>query len=130
MFEVAAIDHVVLTTSKPTAMIHFYSQILGCKIERQVSQGIKLVQLRAGSALIDLVILEQQSAATDADVVRNMDHFCLQLKSISEPDIKAHLVKHNITITDFASRYGAQGFGGSVYIKDPEGNTIELKSQI
>ncbi|ELB2798736.1 VOC family protein, partial [Vibrio parahaemolyticus] len=31
---------------------------------------------------------------------------------------------------EFAKRYGAQGFGRSLYIHDPEGNVVELKPQV
>jgi len=59
----------------------------------------------------------------------NVDHFCLQLKPISEAEIKTHLELNGIEVGDFDDRYGAQGFGNSLYIKDPEGNLVELKSQ-
>ena len=60
----------------------------------------------------------------------NVDHFCLQLKPIFEEEIKAHLESNGVKTGEFDNRYGAQGFGKSVYIKDPEGNVVELRSQI
>ncbi|MGU3844370.1 VOC family protein, partial [Vibrio diabolicus] len=35
-----------------------------------------------------------------------------------------------IETEEFAKRYGAQGFGRSLYIHDPEGNVVELKPQV
>ena len=61
---------------------------------------------------------------------RQHDHFCLQLKSVSEDEIKSHLKSFGIEAGDFSKRYGAQGFGQSIYIKDPEGNVVELRSQL
>jgi glyoxylase I family protein len=37
------------------------------------------------------------------------------------------LVAHGVTITDSGRRYGAEGDGPSIYVLDPEGNTVELK---
>ena len=49
---------------------------------------------------------------------------------ISEEEIRNHLETHSINVGEFSDRYGAQGTGRSIYINDPEGNTVELRSQI
>jgi len=134
MIDIAAIDHIVLRTSKLEEMLQFYCDVLGCSVERELSSEFGLTQLRAGSALIDLVTVDGKlgkmggGAPTDKD--NNLDHFCLQLKPISEADIKAHLQSHGIKTGEFDERYGAQGYGQSIYLQDPEGNTVELRSQV
>ena len=134
MIEIAAIDHIVLRTSKIKAMLDFYCNVLGCKVERETSTETGLTQLRAGNALIDLVTVESElgrmGGGAPTETENNVDHFCLQLKSISEADIKKHLSAFGIDGGSFKERYGAQGFGKSIYIQDPEGNTVELRSQI
>ncbi|OUS01122.1 VOC family virulence protein [Gammaproteobacteria bacterium 42_54_T18] len=134
MFEIAGIDHIVLRTTKLSAMMSFYCDILGCSVERKTTEDIGLTQLRVGNSLIDLVVVDSQLGALGGGAPtlteNNLDHFCLQLKPISESGIKQHLLSHGISVDDFSKRYGAQGFGPSLYIKDPEGNTVELKSQI
>ena len=134
MFEIAGIDHIVLRTTQLSAMIHFYCDILGCSVERKTSEDIGLTQLRVGNSLVDLVVVDSQLGALGGGAPtlteNNLDHFCLQLKSISESEIKKHLLSHGVSVDDFSKRYGAQGFGPSLYIKDPEGNTVELKSQL
>lgn len=40
------------------------------------------------------------------------------------------LVAHGVTTGEVATRYGAGGFGGSIYLTDPEGNGIELKAAV
>ncbi|MEE8496735.1 MAG: VOC family protein [Xanthomonadales bacterium] len=133
MFEVAGIDHIVLRTTKLQAMLEFYSGILGCKVERETSPVIGLTQLRAGNALIDLVVVDSRlgklGGGAPTQTGNNVDHFCLQLKPILEEEIKAHLESNGVEAGEFDDRYGAQGFGRSVYIKDPEGNVVELRSQ-
>ena len=132
--EVKAIDHLVLRTTKMDEMLTFYCQVLGCSVERETSPEAGLVQLRAGNALIDLVSVDSElgrlggGAATLTE--NNMDHFCLQIKTMPEEEIIRHLLSFGLIVEPFASRYGAQGFGDSLYIKDPEGNTVEIKNQI
>ena len=134
MIEVAGIDHIVLRTEKLQEMLNFYCNILGCKIERETSAETGLTQLRAGSALIDLVTVDSRLGRLGGDAPArtgiNVDHFCLQLKPVSEAEIIKHLRAYGINTGKFEERYGAQGIGNSIYIHDPEGNTVELRSQI
>jgi len=115
-------------------MIFFYCDILGCTIERQTPTELGLTQLRAGNALIDLVTVDSElgklGGRPPSSEGKNLDHFCLQVKTISAKEISTHLSSFGLKLDDFSLRYGAQGFGESLYIQDPEGNVVELKSQI
>jgi glyoxylase I family protein len=134
MIEIACIDHIVLRTTKLKEMLDFYCGVLGCQIERQTPVDTGLTQLRAGTALIDLVCVDSKLGRLGGGAPtlskKNVDHFCLQLKSISEADIRTHLRANGVEAGDFDDRYGAQGFGNSIYIQDPQGNVVELRSQI
>ncbi|MEM1113750.1 MAG: VOC family protein [Pseudomonadota bacterium] len=133
MLKIVGIDHIVLRTGKLEAMLHFYCEVLGCTLERETEPELGLVQVRAGNALIDLVTLDSKlgrmggGAPTQGD--NNLDHFCLQIEPLSEEEICAHLQAHKIAFGKFAERYGAEGFGRSLYIKDPEDNTVELRTR-
>ena len=50
------IDHVVIRVKNLEQMINFYSDVLGCRLERQPGEG-RLAQLRAGSSMIDLAAI-------------------------------------------------------------------------
>lgn len=130
---IIAIDHIVLRTRQLEAMIRFYRDLLGCQIERE-KPDIGLTQLRAGNALIDIVALDSELGRLGGKAPqqdgRNVDHFCLQVAAFNESTLLDYLAQHNVTTSDFASRYGAQGYGRSVYIQDPEGNIVELKPHI
>ncbi len=130
--EVKTLDHIVLRTRNLDAMLGFYRDILGCPIERELTE-LGLTQLRAGTALIDLVTVESELGELGGKPPeqngRNVDHFCLQLAPFEESELIQYLHLHDIKTGDFAKRYGAQGFGRSIYINDPEGNVVELKPQ-
>ena len=52
--QVAALDHLVLRVADLDRAIKFYGDVLGCHVERRLDEP-KLVQLRAGASMIDLV---------------------------------------------------------------------------
>ncbi|MBY7824232.1 VOC family protein [Vibrio fluvialis] len=132
MIKIHGLDHIVLRTTKLDQMLHFYQTILGCQLERELPQG--LTQLRAGNPLIDIVTVDSELGQLGGKAPeqngRNVDHFCLQITPVDEGELTAFLDGHNIPHSDFAKRYGAQGFGRSVYLDDPEGNVVELKPYV
>jgi glyoxylase I family protein len=118
---VAGLDHVVLRVASLERAIEFYGTVLGCPIERTLEQP-KLVQLRAGTSMIDLVPGEPGEPP-----VRNMDHFAIRIERMDVEAVQAHLKRHGIDPGEVRRRYGAEGYGSSIYITDPDGNTVELK---
>ena len=131
MIRVRMIDHIVLRTDRVESMVRFYSKVLGCKVERTLPPETGLTQLRAGKSLIDIVAVDSQlgraggGPPTAKD--NNLDHFCLQIESIREIDLRDWLKSQGIDSGQFEIRYGAEGFGPSVYIDDPDGNVVELR---
>ena len=127
---ISALDHVVLRVSDVDRALAFYCDVLGCREERR-AEKLGLIQLRAGAALIDLVDLDGQigklGGAGPGAEGRNMDHFCVRIAPFDEPAIRAHLAAHGIACGPTESRYGAEGNGPSIYIRDPDGNVVELK---
>lgn len=124
------IDHVVLRTKALAPMLAFYSEVLGCPVERR-QEKFGLIQLRAGNSLIDLLDpdgeLAQAFPAAPSATGPNMDHVCLQVEPWDATAIRAHLAAHGVKAPEPVSRYGAKGSGPSIYISDPDGNTVELK---
>ena len=120
--KIQRIDHVVVRVADVERAIRFYCDVLGCVEDRRV-ESIGLVQLRAGASLIDLI----DSAGNPPAGAPNVDHFALRLETFDAKEIGAHLSKHGIDVGKVETRYGAEGNGPSIYITDPDGNTVELK---
>jgi catechol 2,3-dioxygenase-like lactoylglutathione lyase family enzyme len=123
-------DHIVLRVRDKDRMIGFYAGVLGCSVDWDRPE-LGLTHIRAGADLIDLVTLDgplgRLGGAGPAEEGRNLDHFCLRVAPFDEAAIRAHLAQHGVEVADSGQRYGAQGDGPSLYIRDPEGNTVELK---
>ena len=131
-FELEALDHVVLLVRDMAEARRFYEQVLGCTVDRALPE-YGMLQLRAGSSLIDLVDIgarEGEWARPEIEGGRNMDHVCLSTGPCGEQDMRAHLAHHGVAIVEEGIRYGANGDGMSFYICDPSGNQIELKSPL
>jgi catechol 2,3-dioxygenase-like lactoylglutathione lyase family enzyme len=130
MIHIREIDHIVLRVVDLQRMLAFYCGALGCTIERR-EDSIGLVQLRAGSSLIDLVPvsgpLGKGGGAAPGTEGRNLDHFCVRVEPFDEMAIRRHLGAHGIEAGELATRNGAEGEGPSIYVCDPEGTVVELK---
>jgi len=130
MIRIRGLDHLVLRVVDLDRMLRFYRDALGCTLERH-QEALGLIQLRAGSALIDLVPVDGKLGAAGGAPPgaegRNLDHFCLRVEPFDADAIRAHLQAFGIAAGPVASRYGAQGQGPSIYVTDPEGTVVELK---
>lgn len=124
------IDHLVLRVVDLQPMIDFYCGVLGCAIERR-RDDIGLVQLRAGRSMLDLVPVDGELGRAGGRAPgregRNLDHLCFRIETFDEPAIRRQLEAAGLSTAGAASRYGAEGEGPSIYVTDPEHNTVELK---
>ncbi len=130
MIGIQGLDHLVLRVVDLDRMLRFYCDALGCTVERR-QESLGLIQLRAGSALIDLVPIDGRLGAAGGAAPgregRNLDHFCLRVNPFDAQAIRGHLEARGVSVGPVVSRYGAEGQGPSVYVTDPEGNVVELK---
>ena len=130
MFSILGLDHVVLRVASLPRMVRFYCDVLGCSVEKE-REDLGMTQLRAGSALIDLVDVAGRvgcrGGAAPGTGGRNLEHFCLRIEPFDPGTLSAHLLRHGVVPGEIKSRYGADGKGPSLYLSDPEGNVVELK---
>ena len=127
---VTGLDHVVLRVRDLERMVEFYCRAFDCVIERRLPPDLGMVQLRAGRSLIDIVAADGAIGRRSGAAIpegRNMDHFCLRVAPFDEVAVRAALRERGVEAPEPATRYGAGGYGRSVYVEDPEGNTVELR---
>jgi glyoxylase I family protein len=101
-FHVERIDHVVLRVRNLPGMVQFYERALGFEVVRRL-EDLKLVQMRAGASMLDLIGKERGGKAG------NMDHLCFRIEPFDREAIASQLAPLGIALGD------------------PEGNQIELK---
>ncbi|HSD16931.1 MAG TPA: VOC family protein [Thermomonas sp.] len=130
-FSVQRLDHLVLRVRDLDVAEAFYRDVLGCEVARR-RDDLGLRHLRAGTSMIDLVSVDGtlglRGGHAAGSAGRNLDHLCLRVEPFDEAAIVRHLAQHDIAPHGPAtSNFGAEGDGLSLYLDDPDGNTIELK---
>ncbi|MFD4209063.1 VOC family protein [Micromonospora tulbaghiae] len=119
---VTGFDHLVLAVSDVERSLDFYCGTLGLA-------PVRVDRWRAGEVPFPSVRVD---AGTIIDLVRgepdgsNVDHFCL----VVEPVDWQRVVDSGVftVLTGPVPRFGARGTGTSIYVSDPDRNTIELRS--
>lgn len=127
--QVVGIDHVVLRVTDLERMVDFYTRVLGCPVDHR-QDALGLVHLRAGSSLIDLVDISGPLGGTHGAPHpdgRNMDHICLRVAAFDPDQIARELQAQGIEPGEIGLRYGSTGQATSLYLRDPEGNGLELR---
>ena len=117
---VIGLDHVVLCCSDVERSLNFYCDTLGLEPERvdEWRRGdVPFPSVRiTPTTVIDLF-------AKTPDGV-NMEHLCLVVEPVDLDAVAAAFPGS----TRADRLFGAQGYASSVYIVDPDGNTVELRS--
>ncbi|WP_339447121.1 VOC family protein [Pseudomonas sp. EA_5y_Pfl2_R50] len=129
-FSIQQIDHIVLRVENLQRSIDFYARVFGAEVVKH-NEPLGLVHLRAGTSMIDLVDLAGELGRKGGGAAqierRNVDHFCLRIEPFDEPALTAHLQSCGLHVDKAARRFGAEGYGLSLYCFDPDGNQVELK---
>lgn len=129
--QTTGIDHVVLRVRDLDRMIAFYRDVLGCEVAHR-QDDLGLVHLRAGASLIDLVdvagTLGRRGGGAPTGEAGNMDHLCLRVADFDVDAIRLELRAQGVEVGEIAERYGASGRATSIYLRDPEGNGLELRA--
>lgn len=131
-FRIRNIDHVVLRVRDMDKSLDFYTRILGCEVAKRNEQ-YQMIHLKAGTAMIDIIDVNGplgiQGGEGPQEEGRNVDHFCLNIDPFDEAALVDYFKKLGINASKAEIRYGAEGYGSSIYIQDPDGNRVELKGK-
>ena len=127
MITYKGLDHIALVTKNLAAMKKFYAEGLGMTVEHEGKSktGFQIVMLRAGTAVLDLFEAGPTNPAPHANLTEA--HFCLAASGTSIYDVIAALKRNGIETTPAAVEAGAEGKGLSTFVRDPDGNKIEIK---
>ncbi len=127
---VTDLDHIVLRVGDIERSLNFYEKLLGLEVEgrKEFSTGERpFVSVRIGAQLVDL----WPDADYDPDLGAKHSgllHFCARVSGDLAGDIIPQLDKAGVQVLDRpAVRFGATGYGESVYVRDPDGYVLELK---
>ena len=123
------IDHVVFLVTDMKRALDFYEGVLNCRPGFSYPE-LGMEQVWFGSALIVLWDITHPGAAAAVPPIeggRNVDHVCLSCAPFAHGDLRDHLALHDVEIEREARHGGARGMGASFYVRDPDGNKIEIK---
>ncbi len=120
------LDHIVLTTARTEQCIDFYTRVLGMKLER-FGQG--RLALKFGGQKINLHEKGKEFEPKATLAAPGTLDICF-IASVPLKDVIAHLAARNVPIIEGpVAKTGAQGPIRSVYVRDPDGNLVEISEQ-
>ena len=127
MFTYKGVDHIALVTRKLSAMKTFYVESLGLTMEQEgrSKAGYNVVTLRAGESLIDLFEASPVNPAPPANL--SEEHICLSATGSSIYDVIATFKRKGMDPSPAEVNNGSKGKGLSTWVRDPDGNKIEIK---
>lgn len=119
--EVTGVDHVVLTVADGERAARWYSDVLGLEVLRLDEwrrREVPFISLRLSTtSLLDLLEGERSGV--------NVDHVAINVEPC---DLAAFAASHDLDVEmGPAQLYGAQGIGWGIYVRDPDGNRVEVR---
>ncbi|MGW7002301.1 VOC family protein [Streptomyces sp. NPDC054933] len=117
-------DHLVLNVTDIERSLAFYCGPLGLA-------PVRVDEWRAGKAPFPSVrvspttIIDLVQSPSDSVQGSNVDHICLCVEPL---DWQQVIDSGEFTVLDGPGpRFGARGTAQSLYVRDPDGNTVELR---
>lgn len=129
MPNLTSLDHLVLTVASIYQTVKFYENVLGMQSERfQATDGTARIAVAFGSQKINLHQVGAEFDPKAARPVAGAADLCF-LSDTPLAEWIAHLAAHDVGIEDGpVARTGATGPIMSIYIRDPDGNLIEISN--
>lgn len=116
------LDHIVITVADVEASLAWYRDVIGLSTER-------VEQWRAGEVLFPSLRVD---ASTVIDLLAgersgtNVDHVALEVTDVDLDELAASGALD--VVGGPAELWGAKGVGRGLYVRDPDGNVIELRT--
>ena len=120
------LDHIVLTTAHTEQCIDFYTRVLGMKFERF---GEGRMALKFGSQKINLHEKGREFHPRATLAAPGTLDVCF-IATLPLKNVIARLVECGVPIVEGpVAKTGATGPIRSVYVRDPDGNLVEISEQ-
>ena len=121
MLHIEGLDHIVLVVADVERSLAWYRDVLGL-------EALRLDEWREGKVPFPSVRVNE---GTIIDILAgdrsgtNVDHLCLV---VAATDLAAVAGSGRFDVIEGpVTRWGARGNGTSIYVTDPDGNTVELR---
>lgn len=131
MPKLTGLDHLVLTVADPKATVAFYCDVLGMVAEVfHPADGSTRTALTFGSQKINLHPAAAPFDPKAAQPLPGSADLCF-LTEVPLADWEAHLARLGVAVIDGpVRRTGATGPILSLYLRDPDGNLIEVSNRL
>jgi len=129
--KLSVLDHLVLTVADIDATMRFYCDVLGMEAERLASaDGTTRWALKFGVQKINLHQVGREFEPKARCATAGSADLCF-LSDEPVADWQAHLADHGVRVIEGpVKRTGAQGAILSIYLRDPDGNLIEVSNRL
>ncbi len=126
-----SLDHLVLTVRDIEATVAFYTDILGMQVVRfRAKDGTDRVALGFGRQKINLHRQGREFEPKARQPMPGSADLCF-LTQRPMAEVMAHLQACNIAVLEGpVQRTGATGPILSIYLRDPDGNLLEISNQM
>lgn len=123
---IGGLDHIVLRVGDMERSVAWYRDVLGL-------EPVRLDEWRAGDAPFvsmrvspDTIVDLQLGDVTGT----NMDHFALVVTGVDEADLAAWAVSGRFGdhVAPPRRLFGSRGVGWGIYVRDPDGHGVELRT--
>jgi len=122
LVHVTGFDHLVLVTPEVDRALAFYTGVLGLA-------GVRVEEWRGGEVPFPSVRIDAETLIDLMPGERsgvNLHHFCLVIED-ANLDVLASSGQLDVVSGPTEGLFGAQGYARSLYVRDPDGNVIELR---
>lgn len=115
------IDHLVITTSDLKACLHFYVDVLGMELDE--SGGRYAVKF--GDSKFNIHTRKAEFLPAAENPTYGSLDLCLEVENLDEAEREIREAGYPIELGPVV-RHGARGEMQSIYLRDPDGNLVEL----
>jgi catechol 2,3-dioxygenase-like lactoylglutathione lyase family enzyme len=116
------IDHIVVNVSDARRSVAWWQELLG-------AEPLRFAEWEAGEVLFPSVRLNAETIIDLLEAARsgtNVDHVCVVVEGADLHAVAADGPFE--TLGPPSQLFGARGTGTALYVRDPDGNTVELRT--